>query len=295
MSTVSAAIMDGKALAAQIRQTLIEETAYMKKVGVEPRLATVLVGDDPASKVYLNSKHKAAEEVGVKSENLHLPGTASEEDLKALIRRLNADSSINGILLQLPLPSHLDGRKMIEEISPAKDVDGLTSANMGLLMYGQASLMPCTPRGVMELLHHYKVPIAGARAVIINRSTLVGKPLLHMLLAEDATVTVCHSKSRDLLGITRQADILITAVGRRPPFTLGREMVKDRAVVVDVAMNRVGGKLVGDADFESVSKKASLITPVPGGVGPMTVVMLIENTLIAAAKQHNLKEASVLQ
>jgi len=184
---------------------------------------------------------------------------------------------------------------MIEQISPAKDVDGLTSANMGLLMYGQASLMPCTPRGVMELLHHYKIPVAGTRAVIINRSTLVGKPLLHMLLSEDATVTVCHSKSRNLLSITRQADILITAVGRRPQFTLTREMVKDHVVVIDVAMNRVGGKLVGDADFDSVSKKASYITPVPGGVGPMTVVMLMENTLIAAAKQHNLEEASLLQ
>ena len=233
--------------------------------------------------------------MGITSENFRLPGTASEEDLAALIRRLNSDASVNGVLLQLPLPSHLDGRKMIEQISPAKDVDGLTSANMGLLMYGQASLLPCTPRGVMELLHHYKIPIAGSRAVIINRSTLVGKPLLHMLLSEDATVTVCHSKSRELLSITRQADILVTAVGRRPPFTLTREMVRDRAVVVDVAMNRVGGKLVGDTDYESVASKASHITPVPGGVGPMTVVMLMENTLIAAAKQHNLKEASVLQ
>jgi methylenetetrahydrofolate dehydrogenase (NADP+)/methenyltetrahydrofolate cyclohydrolase len=287
--------MDGKALASQIRQTLREETEYMKKVGVEPKLATILVGDDPASKVYLGSKHNAAAEVGIKSENFRLPGTAKEDDLTKLIRRLNSDATINGILLQLPLPSHLDGRRMIEQISPAKDVDGLTSANMGLLMYGQASLMPCTPRGVMELLHHYKIPVAGTRAVIINRSTLVGKPLLHMLLSEDATVTVCHSKSRNLLSITRQADILITAVGRRPQFTLTREMVKDHVVVIDVAMNRVGGKLVGDADFDSVSKKASYITPVPGGVGPMTVVMLMENTLIAAAKQHNLEEASLLQ
>jgi len=295
LSTGSPTVMDGKALASQIRQTLREETEYMKKVGVEPKLATILVGDDPASKVYLGSKHNAAAEVGIKSENFRLPGTAKEDDLTKLIRRLNSDATINGILLQLPLPSHLDGRRMIEQISPAKDVDGLTSANMGLLMYGQASLMPCTPRGVMELLHHYKIPVAGTRAVIINRSTLVGKPLLHMLLSEDATVTVCHSKSRNLLSITRQADILITAVGRRPQFTLTREMVKDHVVVIDVAMNRVGGKLVGDADFDSVSKKASYITPVPGGVGPMTVVMLMENTLIAAAKQHNLEEASLLQ
>lgn len=292
---MTAALMDGKALAAQVKLTLKEETEYMKKVGVEPKLATILVGDDPPSKIYLASKHKAAEEVGIRSENFRLPGYANEDELVTLIKRLNSDAAVSGILLQLPLPVHLDGRKMIEQISPAKDVDGLTSANMGLLMYGQANLIPCTPRAVMELLHHYKIPIAGSRAVVINRSTLVGKPLLHLLIGEDATVIVCHSKSRDMLSLTRQADILISAVGRRPQFTLTREMVKDGAVVVDVAMNRVGGKLTGDADFESVSERASLITPVPGGVGPMTVVMLMENTLIAAAKQHNLKEASVLQ
>lgn len=288
-------IMDGKAVAAQVKQTLKEEVEYMKKVGVPPKIATILVGDDPPSKIYLASKHKAAEEVGIASENHTLPGFSSEADVADLIDRLNADPSVNGILLQLPLPQHLDGMRMIERISPRKDVDGLTSANMGLLFYGQASLIPCTPRGVMELLHHYKVPIAGSRAVIINRSTLVGKPLLHLLLAEDATVTVCHSKSRDLLGITRQADILIAAVGRRPQFSVTREMVKEGVVVIDVAMNRVAGKLMGDVDFESVSPKASYITPVPGGVGPMTVVMLMENTLVAAAKQHNLNEASVLQ
>ncbi len=287
--------MDGKAVAAQVKQTLKEEVEYMKKVGVPPKIATILVGDDPPSKIYLASKHKAAEEVGIASENHTLPGFSSEADVADLIDRLNADPSVNGILLQLPLPQHIDGMRMIERISPRKDVDGLTSANMGLLFYGQASLIPCTPRGVMELLHHYKVPIAGSRAVIINRSTLVGKPLLHLLLAEDATVTVCHSKSRDLLGITRQADILIAAVGRRPQFSVTREMVKDGVVVIDVAMNRVAGKLMGDVDFESVSPKASYITPVPGGVGPMTVVMLMENTLVAAAKQHNLNKASVLQ
>ncbi len=287
--------MDGKAVAAEVKQTLKEEVEYMKKVGVKPKIATILVGDDPPSKVYLASKHKAAQELGILSENHNLSGFASEAEVADLIDRLNSDPSVHGILLQLPLPQHLDGRRMIERISPRKDVDGLTSANMGLLMYGQATLIPCTPRGVMELLHHYKIPIAGSRAVVINRSTLVGKPLLHLLLAEDATVTVCHSKSRELLGITRQADILISAVGRRPQFSVTREMVKEGAVVVDVAMNRVGGKLLGDVDFESVSPKASYITPVPGGVGPMTVVMLMENTLVAAGKQHNLNEASVLQ
>lgn len=287
--------MDGKAVAAATRETLKEEAEYMKKVGVNPKIATILVGNDAPSKAYVAGKHRAAEEIGILSENHALPGYAKEEEVAALIDSLNSDPTVNGILLQLPLPQHLDSRKLIERISPAKDVDGLTSANMGLLVYGQASLIPCTPRGVMELLHHYKIPIAGSRAVIINRSALVGKPLAHLLLAEDATVTVCHSKSKNLLGITRQADILVTAVGRRPQFTVTREMVREGAVVIDVAMNRVGGKLVGDVDFESVSQKASFITPVPGGVGPMTVIMLMENTLIAAAKQHNLKEASILR
>jgi methylenetetrahydrofolate dehydrogenase (NADP+) / methenyltetrahydrofolate cyclohydrolase len=287
--------MDGKALSALTKETLKEETEYMKKVGVTPKIATILVGDDAPSKVYLASKHRTAEEIGIKSENHTLSGFADEAELSDLIDSLNADPSVNGILLQLPLPQHLDSRRMIERISAAKDVDGLTSENMGLLFYGRASLIPCTPRGVMELLHHYKIPIAGSRVVIINRSTLVGKPLFHLLLAEDATVTVCHSKSRDLLGITRQADILVSAVGRRPQFVVTREMVRDEVVVIDVAMNRVGGKLLGDVDFEGVSPKASFITPVPGGVGPMTVIMLMENTLVAAAKQHGMKEASVLQ
>lgn len=292
---MTAVVMDGKLVASEVKQRLTEETQYMKKVGVEPKIATILVGDDPPSKVYLASKHRAAGEIGIESENHTLPGFATEEELSDLIDALNTDPSVNGILLQLPLPQHLDSRKMIERISPQKDVDGLTSENMGLLFYGQATLIPCTPRGVMELLHHYQVPIAGSRAVIINRSTLVGKPLMHLLLAEDATVTVCHSKSRELLGITRQADILISAVGRRPQFSLTREMVKEGAAVIDVAMNRVGGKLMGDVDYEAVAPKASFITPVPGGVGPMTVIMLMENTLLAAAKQHKLRESSVLQ
>lgn len=292
---MTATIMDGKALALLTRDRLKEETEYMKKVGIEPKIATILVGEDAPSKVYLASKHKAAVEIGIRSENHALPGYSSEEQVLGLIDSLNANPAVNGILLQLPLPQHLDSRKLIERISPSKDVDGLTSVNMGLLFYGQAGLVPCTPRGVMELLHYYKIPLSGSRAVIINRSGLVGKPLLHLLLAEDATVTVCHSKSRYLLGITRQADVLISAVGRRPHFSVTRDMVKKGAVVIDVAMNRVAGKLMGDVDFESVSQKASYITPVPGGVGPMTVMMLMQNTLLAAAKQHNLKEASVLR
>ena len=292
---MTAILMDGKAVAAETKQTLKEEAEYMKKVGVNPKIATILVGNDAPSKAYVASKHRAAQEVGILSENHSLSGFAKEEEVAGLIDSLNADDSVSGILLQLPLPQHLDSRRLIERISPAKDVDGLTSASMGLLFYGQASLIPCTPRGVMELLHHYKIQIAGSRAVIINRSALVGKPLFHLLVSEDATVTVCHSKSKDLLGITRQADILVSAVGQRPKFSVSPEMVKQGAVVIDVAMNRLGGKLVGDVEFDGVSRKASYITPVPGGVGPMTVIMLMENTLIAAAKQHNLKEASILR
>jgi methylenetetrahydrofolate dehydrogenase (NADP+)/methenyltetrahydrofolate cyclohydrolase len=276
---MTAVLMDGKALAAEIKARLAQEAEMMKRVGVVPKLATILVGDDAPSKVYLAGKHRAAQEVGMALETHHLPGTSPAQDLGLLIRRLNADKSVNGILLQLPLPSHLEARMMIELISPEKDVDGLTSVNMGRLFYNQGVLVPCTPKGVMELLRHYKVPLAGSRCVIINRSALVGRPLMHLLLAEDATVTVCHSKS----------------VGRRPSFTLTREMVKDGAVVVDVAMNRLHGKLVGDAEFEEVAKKASMITPVPGGVGPMTVAMLLENTLIAAALQNGLKDAGVLK
>jgi methylenetetrahydrofolate dehydrogenase (NADP+)/methenyltetrahydrofolate cyclohydrolase len=208
---------------------------------------------------------------------------------------LNADRSVNGILLQLPLPAHLSELKMLEVIDPEKDVDGLTTTNTGRLVYGQSDLIPCTPRGVMELLHHYAVKIRSAEAVIVNRSTLVGKPLHHLLLAEDATVTVCHSKSVDLPSVTRRADILVTAVGRRPQFVVTEDMVKDGAVVVDVAMNRVDGKLMGDVDFENVSRKASHITPVPGGVGPMTVIMLMKNTLIATQRQNPLLVSSVTQ
>jgi len=292
---MTAVLMDGKALAAEIKARLAQEAEMMKRVGVMPKLATILVGDDAPSKVYLAGKHRAAQEVGMALETHHLAGTSPAQDLGLLIRRLNADSSVNGILLQLPLPSHLEARTMIELISPEKDVDGLTSVNMGRLFYNQGILVPCTPKGVMELLRHYKVPLAGSRCVIINRSALVGRPLMHLLLAEDATVTICHSKSVDFLSLARNADVLVTAVGRRPSFTLTREMVKDGAVVIDVAMNRLHGKLVGDAEFEEVAKKASMITPVPGGVGPMTVAMLLENTLIAAALQNGLKDAGVLK
>jgi methylenetetrahydrofolate dehydrogenase (NADP+)/methenyltetrahydrofolate cyclohydrolase len=287
--------MDGKSLAASIETRLKAQTQEFVSSGLQPTLATILVGTDPASRVYVSSKHKAAGRVGIASQSHVLSEQTTESELRSLIMSLNADRSVNGILLQLPLPAHLSELKMLEVIDPEKDVDGLTTTNTGRLVYGQSDLIPCTPRGVMELLHHYAVKIRSAEAVIVNRSTLVGKPLHHLLLAEDATVTVCHSKSVDLPSVTRRADILVTAVGRRPQFVVTEDMVKDGAVVVDVAMNRVDGKLMGDVDFENVSRKASHITPVPGGVGPMTVIMLMKNTLIATQRQNPLLVSSVTQ
>jgi methylenetetrahydrofolate dehydrogenase (NADP+)/methenyltetrahydrofolate cyclohydrolase len=290
---MTAVPMDGKALAASVEARLKDEAARMLGSGVQPTLATILVGDDPASKVYVASKHKAAARVGIASRSFNLPESTTEAELESLISSLNGDREVNGILLQLPLPDHLPEMSMIETIAPDKDVDGLTTTNAGRLVYGRTDLTPCTPRGIMELLHHYRIPIRSSRAVIINRSTLVGKPLHNLLLNEDATVTVCHSKSTDLPAMTSGADILVSAVGRRPQFTITADMVKEGAVVIDVAMNRVDGRLVGDVDYDQVSTKASHITPVPGGVGPMTVVMLMQNTLIAANKQNRLLMPSV--
>ncbi|MBI3859770.1 MAG: bifunctional methylenetetrahydrofolate dehydrogenase/methenyltetrahydrofolate cyclohydrolase FolD [Thaumarchaeota archaeon] len=280
--------MDGRGVASAIESTLKTRVQGLEASGVKPTLATILVGNDPASRVYVASKHKAAERVGIASKGHRLEERATEAELVSLINSLNADHDVNGILLQLPLPPHFDERKVLEQIDPEKDVDGLTPTNAGRLVYGQTDLIPCTPRGVMELLHHYQIPIGSSRAVIINRSSLVGKPLHHLLLNEDATVTVCHSKSIELESMTRRADILVTAVGRRPQFVVTEDMVKEGGTVIDVAMNRVDGKLMGDVDFEAVSRKASHITPVPGGVGPMTVIMLIQNTLIATERQNHL-------
>ncbi len=282
---MTATLMDGRALAREMEERMKAEVSALKATGIEPTLATVLVGDDPASAVYVSMKHKAAKRVGIASRSLTLPASATEDEVSALIERLNSDPGVDGILLQLPLPPHMDERKMIDKISPGKDVDGLTSQNSGKLFYGNSGLVPCTPRGIMELLHRYAIRVASSNVVVINRSALVGKPLHHLFLAEDATVTTCHSKSKDLGAITRSADILVTAVGRRPGFVVTPDMVKEGAVVIDVAMNRVDGKLVGDVDFEEVSKKASYITPVPGGVGPMTVTMLLQNTLMVASKR----------
>jgi methylenetetrahydrofolate dehydrogenase (NADP+)/methenyltetrahydrofolate cyclohydrolase len=277
--------MDGRAVAAEIKERLKREVQSMKRKGVEPFLATILVGNDPASTLYVGNKHKAAQEVGIKSENHELPANTDEQTLTQLLEKLNNEKRVNGILLQMPLPPPLDALKMVEKINPEKDVDGLTSANMGRLFYNKGSLVPCTPLGIMTLLHHYNVKIRGANAVIINRSSLVGKPLFHLLLAEDATVTSCHSKSVDIPTITSHADILVSAVGRRPQFVVTAEMVKEGSTVVDVAMNRIEGRWYGDVDFDAVSKKASYITPVPGGVGPMTIATLLENTVRATMNQ----------
>ena len=280
--------MDGRACSSKIKESLKEKVESMKGKGMEPVLATILVGDDPSSKLYVGSKHKVAAEIGISSKNFQLPSDAKPDELKTLISELNADETVDGILLQLPIPKHLDSRQLIEGMSPDKDVDGLTSTNMGRLVNGEPFLVPCTPLGVVELLHQYSIPMSGKNVVIINRSSLVGKPLFHLLLREDATVTICHSKSRNIASFTTNADMVVTAVGQRPPFTLIGEMVKEGAVVVDVATNRVEGKLVGDADFDGVSKKASYITPVPGGIGPMTVIMLMSNTLKAALARRTL-------
>jgi len=282
---LTATIMDGRALACQVRERLKNQIELLKAKGIEPKLETILVGDDGPSKMYLATKHKAANEVGIATTNHSLSADSSQESIGALISELNSRSDVHAILVQMPLPAHLSAPVVLARISPEKDADGLTPENVSKLVYCQESLLPCTPKGIMTLLKHYEIGLRGLHVVIINRSMLVGKPLYHLLMGEDATVTMCHSKTRDLAELTKRADIVVSAVGRRPDFVLGANMVKEGAVVVDVAMNRIDGKVVGDVDFLPVSQKASYITKVPGGVGPMTVAMLLENTIIATLKQ----------
>jgi methylenetetrahydrofolate dehydrogenase (NADP+)/methenyltetrahydrofolate cyclohydrolase len=279
--------MDGRALARQVRERLKSQVGLLKERGLEPRLETIQVGDDGPSKMYLATKHRAAIEIGISTTNHSLRADSTQESVCSLISELNSRSDVHAILVQMPLPAHLPALAIIAGISPEKDADGLTPENIGKLVYHQESLLPCTPKGIMALLKHYGIELRGANAVIINRSMLVGKPLYHLMMGEDATVTMCHSKTRGLVELTKRADILISAVGRRPEFVLRADMVKDGAVVVDVAMNRIDGKVVGDVDFLPVSQKASYITTVPGGVGPMTVAMLLENTVAAAVNQTN--------
>jgi methylenetetrahydrofolate dehydrogenase (NADP+) / methenyltetrahydrofolate cyclohydrolase len=275
---VTARVIDGKAVAARIRERVREEVARMSS---PPGLATILVGDDPASAVYVRMKREDSAEVGIASFH-HEPGEdATQEEIVSLIEALNADHRVDGILLQLPLPGHLDQDPLIGLIDPLKDVDGLTPLSAGLLVQGRReAIAPCTPAGVMELLREAGVEVEGARAVVVGRSILVGKPLAALLTAANATVTHCHSRTRDLASVCREADILVAAAGQ--PGLITGEMVRDGATVIDVGTNRVDGKLVGDVEFDSVSERAGAITPVPGGVGPMTRAMLLVNTLAAA-------------
>lgn len=282
-------IIDGKAIAAAVKQRVAEETALLSAEGREITLAVILVGSDPASCVYVRNKERACAETGIRSEKYLLPETASQEELEALIKRLNADDGVDGILCQLPLPRGLDPTRIVGLIAPEKDVDCFNPVNTGLLLGGRASLLPCTPSGVMEMLKSSGIAVAGKRAVVIGRSDIVGKPMALLLLAADATVTVCHSKTVGLAELCREADIIVSAVGKIGTVTA--DMVSEGAVVIDVGMNRSSeGRLCGDVDFASVAPKCSAISPVPGGVGPMTIAMLMNNTLTAARLRRGIKE-----
>ena len=278
---MAARILDGKSLAAQVRTAVKREVEALAQRGIRPGLAVLLAGDNPASRVYVRNKVRACEETGVRSELFELPANISEEALLDRVLALNDDPDIHGILVQLPLPKQVDSHKVLETIAPAKDVDGFHESNLGALLSGRPRMVPCTPAGVMRLLEHAGVPLAGSHAVVIGRSNIVGKPVALLLMQKDATVTICHSKSRDLENITRSADILVAAVGRAK-LVHGR-MVKPGACVIDVGVNRLSdGSLAGDVDFASVAEVAGWITPVPGGVGPMTIAMLLENCVRAA-------------
>ena len=277
---MSAKIIDGKHIAQQMREELKRK---VQTFATPPGLAVIIVGENPASKVYVRNKEKASIDAGIRSEVIALPGQVSQEEVLERIHALNRDPAIHGILVQLPLPAHFDARRVLDSISPEKDVDGFHPSNVGALFLGNPGLQPCTPHGVMKMLEYENVPIRGKHAVIVGASNIVGKPMAVMLLSSGATVTICNSKTPDLGHHTRDADILVVAVGR--PNLVTGDMVKEGAVVIDVGMNRLeDGKLAGDVDFESARLKASLITPVPGGVGPMTIAMLLENTVEAAER-----------
>ncbi len=277
-------IIDGKAVSAFIKDKVREEVSALKSKGIDTCLAVILVGNDPASQIYVANKKKACEALGIISKEFLLPETATEEELLNLIKKLNEDKSVNGILCQLPLPKGLDEKKVINAISPLKDVDAFHPSNVGKIMIGDYDFAPCTPAGVMEMLKYYDISVEGKNCVVIGRSNIVGKPMSMLLLHKNGTVTVCHSKTENLKEVCSKADILVAAVGKANFVTA--DMVKDGAVVIDVGMNRSEGKLCGDVDFERVKEKASYITPVPGGVGPMTIAMLMKNTLTAAKKQN---------
>jgi methylenetetrahydrofolate dehydrogenase (NADP+)/methenyltetrahydrofolate cyclohydrolase len=278
---MSARSIDGKAVAGEVRERVrVEVAAYAEETGRTPALATVLVGEDPASQIYIRNKRKACEEAGISSVHHGLDASTSEAQLLDLVAELGADDDVDGILVQLPVPDQIDPDAVVGAIDPAKDVDGLTPLNAGLLAHGTPGLVPCTPAGVMELLAHEGVELGGVEAVVVGRSKLVGVPVARLLLLANATVTVCHSRTRDLAAVCRRADVLVAAVG--VPKLLGADAVKPGAVVIDVGMNRTEDGLHGDVDFEAVEEIAAAITPVPGGVGPMTIAMLLVNTLSAA-------------
>lgn len=282
------ALIDGKAVSLQVKQQVKNECDELKAKGITPGLAVIIVGDDPASQVYVRNKEKACEECGFYSVKYALPAQTTQDELNTLVDELNQDDKINGILCQLPLPKHLDDKEVINRIAPIKDVDAFHPVNVGAIMIGDYNFLPCTPAGVMELIHSTGVDVSGKKAVVIGRSNIVGKPMAMLLLHENATVEITHSKTVDLASVTKEADILVAAIGRAKFVTA--DMVKQGAVVIDVGMNRdENGKLCGDVDFENVKDKCSFITPVPGGVGPMTISMLMRNTLTAAKLQNGVE------
>jgi methylenetetrahydrofolate dehydrogenase (NADP+)/methenyltetrahydrofolate cyclohydrolase len=278
---MAARVIDGKAVGAAVRARVADEvTAYEAARGRTPMLVTVIVGDDPASEIYVRNKHRACEEVGMRSSHHGLPGDTSENELLELVAELGMDRDVDGILVQLPVPDQIDPDRVVAAIDPAKDVDGLTPLNAGLLAHGMPGLVPCTPAGVMELLRHEGVELEGAEAVVVGRSKLVGVPIARLLLQANATVTMCHSRTRDLAEVCRRGDVLVAAAGS--PGLIGADAIKPGAVVIDVGTNRTEDGLRGDVDFEAALEVAEAITPVPGGVGPMTIAMLLVNTLAAA-------------
>ena len=280
-----ATIIDGKMLSLKLKEEMKGRIAQMKEEGIVPKLVVVLVGNDSASQVYVRNKHKSCGEVGIESEVITMPEETTQQELLEVVERLNQDNSVDGILVQLPLPKQIDEKTVLRAIRPDKDVDGFHPVNVGLLSIGDECFAPATPSGIVVMLKEYGIEIAGKHCVIVGRSNIVGKPMAALMLKENATVTVCHSKTNNLAEITRQADVLIVATGRRNTVTA--DMVKEGVVVIDVGMNRNElGKLCGDVDFENVKEKASFITPVPGGVGPMTITELLESTILAAKRHH---------
>ncbi len=280
--------IDGIEVSNSVKEILKRAVENLKSNGVEPCLATILVGDNPASAVYVRNKHKASDSIGIKTKDHKLPSETTQDELNHMIDDLNRNDEVHGILVQLPLPNHLDEFATTSRISPLKDVDGLTPQNVGLLSIGKSILRPCTPSGIMEMFYYYKINLEGKKVVLINRSNLIGKPLYHLLLQNNATVITCHSKTTNLNELCQNADIVITAVGDRTKFKLTSDMIKQDAIVIDVAIFRHEGKLVGDSDYDDIIQKASWVTPVPGGVGPMTVAMLLKNTVTAASLQKEI-------